>query len=218
MTVIERLKNHCRRTGWRRFFFVVLGNAVMGAGISIFRLSLFGNDPYSAMILAISAKLGISYPLFQVMVNVVFFAAELAFGRHYIGIGTIVNAVFLGYFAAFFYWLFCLPAVPQGMAVRIAELVLGVIVCSLGLSLYQTTDAGVSPFDSFAIILHERIPRVPYFWWRILCDGCCALIAYLAGGIVGLGTLSAAFGMGPVIHFFNRHVSEKLINKQAKEA
>ena len=80
------------------------------------------------------------------------------------------------------------------------------IVCCFGLSMYQTADLGVSPYDSMALILDRRLPRVPYFWCRIFTDGLCALVCYLAGGIVGLGTLVTAFGFGPVIAFFNRFV------------
>jgi uncharacterized membrane protein YczE len=49
-----------------------------------------------------------------------------------------------------------------------------------------------------------------------MCDACCALICFLAGGIVGIGTLVSAFGFGPFIQFFNKTVSEKILDsKQA---
>ena len=46
--------------------------------------------------------------------------------------------------------------------------------------------------------------------------GCCALVCFLAGGIIGIGTLATTFGFGPVIHFFNKHFSEKVIRKAAE--
>ena len=33
-------------------------------------------------------------------------------------------------------------------------------------------------------------------------------LAWLLGGVVGWGTLACALGLGPFVHFFNRHVSE----------
>ena len=70
--------------------------------------------------------------------------------------------------------------------------------------------AVIVPYDALALILDRKLPKLPYFWCRILCDGSCALICFLAGGIVGLGTLVSAFGFGPVIAFFNKTVSEPL--------
>ena len=72
---------------------------------------------------------------------------------------------------------------------------------------FPVQQLGVSPYDATALILDRRLPRVPYFWCRIFTDGTCALICFLAGGIVGIGTLVTAFGFGPVIAFFNRLVA-----------
>ena len=36
---------------------------------------------------------------------------------------------------------------------------------------------------------------------------------FFTGGILGIGTLVTAFGLGPVIHFFDRTVTRKYIIK-----
>jgi len=207
----ERLQQYMKSVGWKRFIIMVLGNVFAGMGIAIFKLSGLGNDPYSGMNMALSDVLHIYYPVFQVMINVVFFIVELIFGRHFIGIGTIVNAVFLGYFVSFFYWLFHMVYEPHAFVARLITLAVGIVICSFGLSMYQTSDVGISPYDSFALILDKRLPKIPYFWCRMFCDGCCALTCFLAGGIIGIGTLATTFGFGPVIHFFNKNVSEKML-------
>ena len=75
--------------------------------------------------------------------------------------------------------------------------------------MYQTADLGIAPYDSVSLIMAERLP-ILYFWCRMSNDVICALICYLLGGIVGLGTLICSLGLGPFIQFFNRFVSEKL--------
>ena len=72
-------------------------------------------------------------------------------------------------------------------------------------------DEGVAPYDSLSLIMTERWPKIPYFWHRMSNDVLCALICYLTGGVIGIGTLVTAFGLGPVIHFFNRHFTGKLL-------
>jgi uncharacterized membrane protein YczE len=84
------------------------------------------------------------------------------------------------------------------------------VVTGFGVSMYQTPNVGVSPYDSLSIIMTKRIPKISYFWNRIFTDAVCALVCFLAGGIVGLGTLVSALGLGPVIDFFNVHFTRKL--------
>lgn len=204
------IQEYLHKTGWRRFAVMFLGNVLAGMGIGIFKLSSLGNDPFSGMNMALSANIGISYPMFQILLNIVFLTIEFIFGRSYIGLGTLVNAVFLGYIASFFYEMFRAWYIPEGLPAQILVLVVGMIICSLGLSMYQTSNVGVAPYDSIPLIMDQKFRHIPFFWCRMLCDGSCALICYLGGGIIGLGTLVTAFGFGPFIHFFDHKVSKRL--------
>lgn len=206
------LGNYLKKVGARRLLIMILGNVFLGMGVGIFKLSGMGNDPFSGMVMALSACIGIPYPHFLVMFNVVIFVLELAFGREFIGAGTIVNACFLGYFATFFYELFQLPfGIPTLLWQRVIVVCIGVVATSFGVSLYQTPDVGVAPYDSLSLIMAKRWKKIPYFWHRMSNDAICALVCYLTGGIVGLGTLLCALGLGPFIHFFTERVSKKLV-------
>lgn len=212
----HKMKDYLRKIGWRRIVMMLMGNVFAGMGIAIFKLSGLGNDPYSGMTMALSACAGMAYANFQVLFNLALFAIQLIFGRKLIGIGTVINACLLGYIVTFFYNILLFIGTPQTMPQRLLVLFAGLVVCSFGLSLYQTANLGVSPYDSLALITKEKLPKIPYFWHRITDDAIAALVCYLAGGIVGIGTLVTAFGFGPVIHFFDRHFSEKLLQKQNK--
>lgn len=85
------------------------------------------------------------------------------------------------------------------------------MVCtSLGISLHQTSDLGVAPYDYLALGLRDHT-LLPYFCCRLFTDTLCALLAFLLGGLLGLGTLICAFCLGPLIQFFNTHVSENVL-------
>ena len=79
------------------------------------------------------------------------------------------------------------------------------------ISMYQQADLGVSPYDASSLILAERQSRFPYFWCRIFTDGICAVVCFVLGGIVGIGTVVTAFGFGPFVTFFNKLISDPLI-------
>lgn len=209
------IADYFKSIGFKRMVIMVIGNIFVGMGISIFKLSGLGNDPFSGAVMALADLSGISYASLLVIINSALFVIQFIFGRKLIGIGTLVNAVFLGYIVTFFYdiliciWISC--GSPSSFPVRTAIVFIGVIVISLGVSLYQTSAAGIAPYDSLALITSKKWTKFPYFWHRIFTDGFCAFICFLTGGIVGLGTLVSAFGLGPFVQFFDTHLSSRLV-------
>ena len=210
---MEKLTAYFKGIGIRRFIAMIIGNIILGLGIAIFKFAGMGNDPYTAMIFGVSDFFNLYFPTFQILFNVgVFIIFELTLGRRYIGIGTIVNMFFLGYIVNFFVeLLYSSFAEPVTFLSQLPVMLAGVIVTCFGVSFYQTSDAGVSPYDSVSIIMSDRIKKLPYFWARIFTDSLCALLTFLTGGLLGLGTLVCAFGIGPLVTLFNRFVSEPVI-------
>ena len=205
------MKEYLRRIGLRRIVGMVVGNIILGIGIAIFRASLLGNDPFSAMMMAGAEQTGIAYSLFVPMVNTLFFIAEICWGRHFIGIGTFVNWFLLGKIAEIFIVrLEVFEIAQRGMPIRLLTVAVGVLVVSLGVSFYQTADLGIAPYDSISIMMSEHCP-LPYFWCRLITDVVCTAVCFALGGIVNVGTAICAFGLGPFVHFFDRHVSRNML-------
>lgn len=201
----------------RRFLVMCLGILIMGLGVCLFKISLMGNDPSSAMVMAIGDKIGLDFSIMLIIMNTIFFIVELIFGRKYIGIGTFVNWFGVGILTSFYTGLITSRwTVPDGFLPRLVIMMAGVLVLSLSASLYQTADLGIAPYDCLSIVMQDRLP-IPYFWCRIFTDAACAAICWMLGGIVGLGTLICALGLGPFIHFFNKHVSEKLCGRSMEK-
>lgn len=211
------LVNYFKRVGARRCIIMVLGNVFLGLGIAVFKLSGLGNDPFSGMVMALSDQAGIAYANFILVVNIFLFAVQFLTGKEFIGAGTLVNACLLGYIVTFFYNIISgIFGQPVMMWERVIIVCIGVVITSFGVSMYQTPDVGIAPYDSLSLIMTKRFRKIPYFWNRIATDAACALICFLAGGIVGLGTLVCAFGLGPFIHFFDEHFSKKLVGTVEK--
>ena len=170
------IKKWIQQTGWRRIILMVIGNLILGMGISIFKLASLGNDSFSGMTMAISASIHMNYGTYFLLQSAILLVIEVLFGRQLIGIGTVVNACFLGYFTMFFSWIWEVAGLQiQGLGSQLITLVIAVLIQSFGLSLYQSSDAGISPYDSLALILTKRFPKVPYFFNRVLMDGICKM-------------------------------------------
>lgn len=211
--MIEWIKN----INWKYVIVMCIGNIILGLGIAIFKFSGLGNDPFSGMVMALSDRAGIEYAVFLIMINTIVFIVEFILGRKLIGLGTFVNALLLGYVVTFFYNLIVSAAGEPGQLLqRILIVCIGVIVTSFGVSMYQLPKQGVAPYDSMSLVMTERLKKIPYFWNRVVTDAFCALMCWLAGGIVGLGTLVSAFGLGPFVQFFDTHFTSKLLEKIGK--
>ena len=205
------MKKLLGRVTGRRFAVMLAGIVLLAMGISLFKLSLMGNDPSSAMVMAIGDTIGVDFAPALFAANCVWFISEIIFGRKYIGAGTFANWFGVGIISSSFTKLFnSIFTLSGAFLPRLLVMLSGVIILSLACSMYQTADAGIAPYDALAIVLDEKLKKVPYFWCRIFVDGLSALIAFLFGGIVGLGTLVCALGLGPFISFFDRHVSRRL--------
>lgn len=206
------LIDYFKKVGLRRILIMLAGNVFLGIGIAVFKFSGMGNDPFSGMVMALSETVHMEYPVFLMIVNVLIFIIEFAFGRHFIGAGTLVNAFLLGYVVDFFCKLIQSQlGEAELLWQRILAVCIGVIVTSFGVALYQTPDVGIAPYDSVSLIMTERWPKIPYFFHRMSNDVIAAFICYMAGGIIGLGTLLTAFCLGPFVHFFTEHFAKKLV-------
>ena len=98
----KKMSEWIRKINWKYVVVMLIGNVILGLGIAIFKLSGLGNDPFSGMVMALAECVGIEYARFLILLNLGFFVIEIIWGRKLIGLGTIINALFLGYFVTLF--------------------------------------------------------------------------------------------------------------------
>ena len=179
---------------------------------------MFGNDPSTALCIALADQIHVDFSLVLIVVNCLYFLVELLFGREMIGIGTFVNWFFVGPIASWFTNLFTQwIGVPSNFLEKLAIMAVGVVILSFSCALYQTADVGISPYDSLSLILAKR-GKPKYFWCRIFTDSVCVVLAFLLGGLIGLGTLVCALGLGPFISFFTKHAAEAMVRGKQRKA
>ena len=201
----------------KRLAMMLGGLVVLASGIALFRLPKYGNDPFTGMCFAISDIFGVSLGLVEVCVNGALFLLMLGLARRRIHVGTVLNTFCLGYLVEFFVRLFTLGGWPQGTPLRAALCAAALFITSLGCSLYFTADLGVSPYDALSFILDKATP-LPFAACRVLTDASCVLVCAAFHGIIGVGTLVSAFGMGPIIAWCNKNISEPLLGKERTNA
>ena len=207
----------------KRIIMTVVG--VLGGGfcVGLFRMSVFGVDPFQAFMSGIDAVTpGVSFGTLYVIINVILLLVALIFDRSKIGLGTVVNIFLLGYVVDYSHQLLMNLFPTVTMLMRILFLVIGVVVICITSALYFTANMGVSTYDAVALILADRIRKLAFKYWRIITDLICVLIGislFLIAGnevgqiatLIGIGTIVTAFFMGPLIAFFNKSIAEPLL-------
>lgn len=191
----------------RKILGMVAGVIILSAGIAIFRQSGMGTDSGNAMLFRIAEITLFPFSTIVLLSNLVYFAVEFFLGRTYIGIGTFVNGIGCGYIVTVCcYFLERIFGTPGTFFMQLLWVLIGTLVMSLGVSLYQTAGLGIAPYDSLAILLC-KYTKMPYFLCRISVDGLCGVICWRIGGHLGIGTLICLFALGPFISLFDKYVS-----------
>ncbi|MBO4889210.1 MAG: hypothetical protein J5589_12995 [Firmicutes bacterium] len=199
----------------------VFGVSICGLSVGLFSYSDLGLDPFQVFAHGTWKLLPFfSFGTYYLLLNAVFLAVIFVVDHRKIGLGTVINLLLVGYMADFaeaclIRWLG--PSVDHALWFRVIVLAVGVVIMCLSAALYFTADMGVSTYDSIAIVLDEKkliiIKRraVPFKYIRIGTDLICVIIGGLLGATVGIGTLIAAFFMGPLISFFKKTVAEPIL-------
>ena len=131
---------------------------------------------------------------------------------------SVENGIGMGFIITFFYDPIAAAFGPAAsLPEQLVWVVLAVLVTALGASLYQTADLGIAPYDYLSLGLRDYT-HFQYFGCRVFTDAFCALLCWLLGGLVGLGTLICAFCLGPFIQFFNGLVSERVLQYKPEKA
>ena len=177
-----------------KLLFSCLGIVCIALGTTVCRVGNVGVDPFTAMNLGFSARVGMDFGTFQLLVNLAILAAVFALDKYQIGLGTLINMVGVGYLIELFTWLLGFLPKFEGLVSAGVHLAIGTLLFTLGVSLYLKTRMGVAPIDAVAPIAAERL-------------------AVLAGGPIGVFTVIAAFFTGPLITAWNRFATLPLYRR-----
>ena len=216
---MDKLKN----IGAKRIIMSLVGVLICAVSVGFFKLAAFGVDPFQSLMAGLDALVPIGFGTLYVIVNAALLIFVLLTDRHYIGLATLINLLFLGYITQFTHSLLTRLLPDPSTAVRIGFLALGIVCICFALSLYMTADLGVSTYDAVALVMANKWKIGKFKYDRIITDIVCITLGiglYLLSGskpsgitaFIGVGTIITAFFMGPLIEFFNVHISKPILS------
>ena len=199
-----------------------VGNMIIALGVSTCGLAQMGIDPFTSMNTGVSNVLNLSLGIYQASFNLILFIILIIMNKKnlkYLNIGAIINMFILGFMVQFFNGLY-----SQIFAVELIShfidkliiLIIGVLLLTLGCSLYITSDLGTGCYDALSIYMSEILP-VKYAICRVITDCVCVFISFIFGGPLGMTTIILMFFTGPFISTWNQYFSQPLMNRINKD-
>jgi uncharacterized membrane protein YczE len=92
-----------------------------------------------------------------------------------------------------------------------AQTIAGILLVGLGSGLYLLANLGAGPRDGLMTGLQQRT-NAPIAWVRISIEITVTIIGWTLGGVVGIGTVMFALGIGPAVSaglFLTEAISKK---------
>lgn len=188
----------------KRVLLTLVSVLCMGVMLSIINIIDWGMDSFSYMNISIANKIGWSMGNWQMLLNVIMFIPVVLWGRKYLGIGTILNMVLVGYTLDFCTWIWQkinLAMYLTSTPVRIVVMLLSVIIFVFVAAIYMSTELGTAPFDALPMMIGERFTKAPFAVIRFLWDLTAVLIGLAITGKVGIVTILMVLFLGKTISF-----------------
>ena len=182
----------------RRQISLLLGGClVLGVGVAMLLAADLGSDGYSTMVNGIALATGTAFWIINLVVGVVFVA--MAALRHVRpGVGTVVQVVLVGVVVSVALDLMATPESLVGQGLLLAG---AFPVLALGISAYLGSHTGAGPAEAAALAWD---PPVAFKWTYSAVQAGGALVGWLLGATVGVGTLAVILLLGPAVDLVSR--------------
>jgi len=136
---------------------------------------------------------GITIGTASILVGAAIVVIDLLLGEK-IGLGTILNMLFIGAFLDLILMLGVIPLAP-GLVTGVAMLTAGLFIIALGSYFYIDSGFGAGPRDSLMVAV-TRKTKLPVGVCRAAIELTAVAVGWLMGGMAGVGTIISAFGIG----------------------
>lgn len=121
----------------------VIGVAVSGVSVGLFKHAALGVDPFQSLMSGLDAVIPLRFGTLYVLANAVLLLFSLLLDRRKIGLATLINLFLLGYIAEYSQAFFARLLPGPGPVLRFLLLLAALVILCLASAFYFTADLGV---------------------------------------------------------------------------
>ena len=152
-----------------------------------------GYAPWDVFHIGLANTVGLSIGTVLILIGIIIGLISVLLGEK-IGIGTILNMIFIGLFLDIILKLDVIP-VADNLLLGIIMLFIGLFIIAFATYFYIGSALGAGPRDSLMVAV-TRITKLPIGICRGIIEFFVVALGWMLGGMVGIGTVLAAFGIG----------------------
>lgn len=177
----------------QRFVRLLFGLLLYAIGIVLTIRANIGYGPWEVFHVGLGKTLGISIGNASIIVGFIVILITLMM-KEKLGLGTILNMVFIGWFIDLILKLDFIPLV-ENKVFGVVVLILGLYIISLGSFFYIGSGFGAGPRDGLMVALTRKL-KLPIGVIRGGIELTATIIGWLLGGMAGIGTIISGFAIG----------------------
>ena len=195
----------------KRIGIYLIGLAINALGIALIIFSTVGAGAWDTVAIGLNHSWGLTIGICTVITQVLVVLAISIIERKRLQyesiIAIIIRSIFLD---AWIYLVFNHINLAASWEIQWLYFMFGIISMGIGIGIYMEAHFPKSPIDGLMLAIHNR------FKWsintsRIVVELSGAVIGFILGGPVGLGTLIIALFVGKIIQMTNIKI-KKIIN------
>lgn len=178
----------------KTLIYLVLGLSLFAIGETLLITANQGVSPWTVLAQGISFQTNLSIGITTFIVSLVVLILWYPL-KQKPGLGTILNIVLISIIIDLSTHI--LPY-PKSFLFQIIQSIVAVFLVGLGSGFYLTANLGPGPRDGLMTGL-QNLTNQPIALIRTIIEVSAVGIGFYLGGIVGIGTLLFAFGIGPMV-------------------
>jgi len=181
-----------------RCLFFLTGILLLSLGITLtIKGQIFGVGSWDVLHIGLAKTLGLTIGTWSILIGLAIIAFDIVMTKKFPLPGTFIDMFLAGIFIDIFNYL--LPDI-DGFWMQLLSYVCGLLLLGWGCGMYMVANLGIGPRDSLMLLMVHKLG------WsvtrsRTTMEVTVALIGFLLGGPIGVGTVLMAFGLGPIVQF-----------------
>ena len=178
----------------KTLIFLVLGLSLFAIGETLLITANQGVSPWTVLAQGISFQTNLSIGVTTFIVSLIVLILWYPL-KQKPGLGTLLNIVLISIIIDL-----SVPILPypKTLLFQIIQSIIAVFIVGLGSGFYLTANLGPGPRDGLMTGL-QNLTNQPIALIRTILEVSAVGLGFYLGGIVGIGTILFAFGIGPTV-------------------
>jgi uncharacterized protein len=188
---------HVSRPPLRQLVLLVAGCLVLGVGVAMLLTADLGSDGFSTLVNGTAISSGLPFFVANLGISLAFLLVAAA-RRLFPGVGTVVQIVIVGLVTDRLLTVLDTPSTVLGQALLLTA---AFPVLAVGIAAYLGAQLGAGPIEAAGLAWD---PPLPFKWSYSACQLLGALVGWLLGATIGVGTIAVILLLGPAVDLASR--------------